>query len=182
LNLSLAGLSRSDPDRYALRLLNVILGDGMRSRLFQEVRERLGLAYSVDSYVSELQDTGAIGVYAGVAAGRVQDALRAILGQLDRFRQEAVSEDELHRAVEFIRGRLALSMEDSFAVAGWYARQELSERDVLSPEDVVARFESVRPADVQRLAQTLFCTERLNLAIVGPLNGNVDRFRKAMLL
>jgi predicted Zn-dependent peptidase len=182
LNLILGGLSRSDPDRYALRLLNVILGDGMRSRLFQEVRERLGLAYSIDSYVTELHDTGAIGVYAGVGTNRVQAALQAILGQLDRFRQEAVSEDELHRTVEFVRGRLALSLEDSFAIAGWYARQELSEREVLDPEEVVARFESVRPADIQRLAQALFRTDRLNLAVVGPLNGNTDRFRKALAL
>ena len=181
LNLSFAGLSRRHPDRYALRLLNVILGDGMRSRLFQEIRERLGLAYVVDSYVSELHDTGAVGVYAGVATNRVAETARAILGQLDRFRQEPVGEEELRKAVEFIRGRLALSLEDSFAVAGWYARQELSEEEVLTPEQVVAHFEAVRPADMQRLAQSLFCSERLNLAVVGPLNGNEDGLRQALV-
>ena len=177
LNLSFAGLSRRDPDRFALRLLSVVLGEGMMSRLFQEVRERLALAYTVDSYVSELEDTGAVGVYAGVATNKVEDTLQAILGQLDRLRRDLVPEDELHRASEFVRGRLALSLEDSFAVAAWYARQELSGREVLTPEAAMARLEAVRPADIRRLAQVLFCPERLNLAVVGPLNGDGDRLR-----
>jgi predicted Zn-dependent peptidase len=177
LNLSFAGLSRHDPDRFALRLLNVVLGDGMMSRLFQEVRERLGLAYTVDSYISELHDTGAVGVYAGVATKKVEKTIRSITAQLDRLRQELVSEDELRKASQFVRGRLSLSMEDSFAVAAWYARQELSGQEILSPEMVMCRLEAVQPTDVQRLAQTIFRPERLNLAVVGPLNGDGDRLR-----
>jgi len=177
LNLSFAGLSRHDPDRFALRLLHVVLGDGMMSRLFQEVRERLGLAYSVDSYISELQDTGAVGVYAGVATNKVEETLRSIVSQLDRLRQEPVPEDELHKALEFVRGRLALSLEDSFAVAAWYARQELSDKEALTPEMAVNRYEAVQPADIQRLAQALFRPERLNLAVVGPFTGDGDRLR-----
>lgn len=179
LNLSFAGLSRRDPDRFALRLLNIILGEGMRSRLFQEVRERLGLAYAVESYTNELHDTGAIGVYAGVGIQRVERALDAILGELDRLRQEPVTDDELHKAVEFIRGRLALSLEDSFSVASWYCRQELSDDAVLTPDEVVACFEAVRPADMQRLAQLLFRGERLNLAAVGPFGDNGHALDKA---
>ena len=177
LNLSFAGLSYHNPDRFALRLLNVILGDGMMSRLFQEVRERLGLAYGIDSYAIELKDAGAVGIYAGVATDKAEETISAVLGQLDRLRQEPVPDDELRRAVEFTRGRLALSLEDSFAVAAWYARQELSDREVLSPEAVVSSFEAVQSADIQRLAQMLFRRERLNLAIVGPFSDNGDRFR-----
>jgi predicted Zn-dependent peptidase len=177
LNVSFGGLSRHDPDRFALRLLNVVLGDGMMSRLFQEVRERLGLAYSVDSYVSELQDTGAVGVYSAVAPDKVEETLGAVVHQLDRLRQEPVPEDELRKASEFVRGRLALSLEDSFSVAAWYARQELYNRDVLPPEVVMGRYEAVRPADIQRLAQALFRPERLNLAVVGPFDGDCDRLR-----
>ena len=180
LSFSFAGLSRSDPQRFALRLLNVILGEGMRSRLFQEVRERLGLAYSVDSYTSTLQDTGAVGMYAGVAAGRVEEAIRAMLGELDRLRQEPVPEEELAAAKEFVKGRLALSLEDSFALASLYARQELAEPEVLGPEQILARFESVQASDIQRLAQALFRVERLNLAVVGPFSENGDRFRQAI--
>jgi predicted Zn-dependent peptidase len=168
--LSFEGMSRCDPGRHALRLLNVMLGEGMRSRLFQQVRERLGLAYSVDSFVSTLLDTGAVGIYAGVAAGRVEQAIQAILDELEQLRQEPVPEEELQKALDFVRGRLTLSLEDSFTMAAWFARQELLGPDVLYPDQVLACFEAVRPADIQRMAQTVFRPERLNVAIVGPFS------------
>jgi predicted Zn-dependent peptidase len=180
ITFSFAGLPRSDPDRFALRLLNLILGEGMRSRLFQKVRERLGLAYSVESYVSALHDTGAVGLYAGAGTHRVEDAIRAILDELDWLRQEPVPETELMKALEFIRGRTALAMEDSFTIAAWYVRQQLLGPEVLEPEEAMERFEAVQPTDIQRLAQTLFQEERLNLAIVGPFSQNGDRFRQAI--
>lgn len=177
---SFTGLSRSDPDRFALRLMNVVLGEGMQCRLFQEVRERLALAYSVESYASTLQDTGAFGVYAGVGVERAGEAIRAILGELDRLRQTPVPEEELRRALEFVRGRLALSMEDSFTQAAWYARQQLQGPEVLEPEEAVARMEAVQPADIQRLAQALFEETRLNLAIVGPSSQDGEHFEQAI--
>jgi predicted Zn-dependent peptidase len=180
-SLSFAGLSRQDPNRFALRLLNIVLGEGMTSRLFQEVRERLGMAYNVGSYYTGLQDTGAVGVYAGVAIHRAEEAIGAILGQLDRLRQEPISDDELSAAREFIRGRLSLSLEDSFALAAWYARQELQEMETLEPEEAMAYIEAVRPADIQRLAQDLFRLERLNLAVVGPFSDDGTRFRQTVL-
>lgn len=180
ISMSFGGVSRDDPDRFTLRLLNILLGEGMRSRLFQEVRERLGLAYSVGSYISTLQDTGALGTYASVAAERSEGAIRAILDQLDLLRQEPVPTDELEKAREFVRGRMALSMEDSFALAAWYARQELLETEVLHPDTSLACLEAVQAADIQRLAQTLLRSERLNLAIVGPFSENGERFRQAV--
>ncbi len=180
LGFSFAGPSRSDPDRFVVRLLNVILGEGMRSRLFQEVRERLGLAYSVDSYVSMLQDTGSAGIYAGVAADRAEKAMHSILDQLDKLRQEPVPADELERAQEFIKGRLALSLEDSFAMMAWYARQQLLGPEVLAPQEVVARYEAVQAADIQRLAQDLFQEGQLNLAVVGPFTQGIERFHQAV--
>jgi predicted Zn-dependent peptidase len=172
LSLSFTAISRSSPDRFALRLLNVIIGEGMRSRLFQRVREQLGLAYTVESYISTLQDTGAIGIYAGVGIERTAETVRAIIDELDRLRQEPVPEDELRKAQEFIRGRLALSLEDSFTLAAWYARQQLLGPEVLEPEETVNRLEAVRSDDIHRLAQSLFQEERLNLAIVGPFSQN----------
>lgn len=182
LSFSFAGLSRGDPDRFALQLLNVILGEGMQSRLFQQVREELGLAYSVGSFVSSLQDTGAVGFFAGVGPDRVEDAIRAILDELDRLRQEPIPESELVKAVEFVRGRMALSMEDSFTVAAWYAQQRLLGPEVLEPPEVVSRFEAVQASDIQRLAGAIFQMEKLNLAIVGPFSQNGDRFRRAIQL
>jgi predicted Zn-dependent peptidase len=178
--MSFGGVSRDDPDRFTLRLLNILLGEGMRSRLFQVVRERLGLAYNVGSYVSTLRDTGALGTYAGVAAERSEEAIQAILDQLDLLRQVPVPDDELEKAREFVRGRMALSMEDSFALAAWYARQELLETEVLGPETAIACLEAVQAADIRRLAQTLLRSERLNLAIVGPFSENGERFRQAV--
>jgi predicted Zn-dependent peptidase len=165
-----------------VQLLNVLLGEGMRSRLFQEVRERLGLAYSVDSYISLYQDTGAFGIYAGVAADRLVESIRAILDELDRLRQEPVPQDELDKAREFVKGRLALSLEDSFSMAAWYAQQQILGNQVLDPEEVIAQFEAVEPGDIQRLAQTLFRNERLNLAVVGPVADNSDGLRQALRL
>jgi predicted Zn-dependent peptidase len=178
LAFSFSGISRSDPRRYVARLMNVILGEGMRSRLFQEVRERLGLAYSVDSWVSGLHDTGNLGVYAGVGINRVPEAIRAILGQLDLLRREPVPEEELEQAKQFVRGRLLLSLEDSFAVGSWYARQELLGPDVLEPEESLARLEAVSADDVQALAAELFVPSGLNLAVVGPFAQDANLFRE----
>ncbi|MBN1485094.1 MAG: insulinase family protein, partial [Chloroflexia bacterium] len=145
---------------------------------FQEVRERLGLAYSVDSWVSGMHDTGNVGIYAGVGVNRVPETIRAILGQLDLLRREPVPEDELERAKQFVRGRLLLSLEDSFAVSSWYARQELLGPDVLEPEESLACLEAVQAADVQALAAGIFQQSRLNLAVVGPFAQNGDLFRQ----
>jgi len=175
---SFAGPSRQDRDRHAVRLLNVILGEGMRSRLFQEIRERLGLAYTVDSYAATLQDTGTVSIYAGVAAHRAEETIQAILKQLDQLRQESVTEDELFRTKEFTRGRLSLSLEDSFTLAAWYTRQQLLGPEVLEPADTMACLDAVQTSDLQRLARSIFREDRLNLAVVGPFSDNGDRFRE----
>ncbi len=180
LAFSFCGPSRNDPQRPAVRLLNVILGEGMRSRLFQEVRERLGLAYSVDSWVSSLEDTGSLGIYAGVGVNRAQEAIQAIVNQLDLLRQEPVPEEELERTKQFVRGRLLLSLENSFAVGSWYARQELQGPDVLEPEESLAQLEAVQATDLQALAADLFQATRLNLAIVGPFAEDGDLFRQEL--
>ena len=118
-----------------------------------------------------------MGLYAGVAAERTDETIRAILDQCDLFRQEPVPEDELQAAYDFISGRLALGLEDSFALAAWYSRQELLEDGVLELEDALEGFARVRAIDIQRLAQELFQPERLNLAVVGPFSENGDHFR-----
>ncbi|HNS50433.1 MAG TPA: pitrilysin family protein [Anaerolineae bacterium] len=168
ISLSFTGLNRGHPDRHVLGLMSVILGGGMRARLFQQLRETLGLAYSVDCYSDQFADTGSVGVYAGVAPESAHLAIRAILNELDKLRQEPVPGDELQKAKEFSKGRLALALEEPFALASWYARQELLGPDVLSPVQVIAEEGKVVAEDIQRLAQTLFRTERLSLAIVGP--------------
>ena len=157
-------LSRADPDRYALRLANAILGDGMSSRLFLEVRERRGLAYDVQSYVNAFYDTGAVVVSAGVEPEQVDPALEAILAEVDKLRQCPVPETELRKVKEYVKGRTLLGLEDSSSVASWYATQELLTPELLTPDEAIERIEAVTrrgrparlPAGLQpRLAQPL---------------------------
>jgi predicted Zn-dependent peptidase len=166
--LSVPGIPRDHPDRFKLRLLNAVLGEGMSSRLFTEIREKRGLAYSIYSYVSAANDTGAVGVYAGVDPRRIEDAIKAILAEWDRLRRGSVPLDELVKAKEFIKGRLLLQMEDSFSVAAWVGRQEVLSPKVLTVDEVVEAIDAVTATDIQRVAQGLFLGEGLNLAVVGP--------------
>jgi len=175
------GLSRLDDDKYHLSLLNTILGQGMSSRLFLEVREKRGLAYSVYSYVSPYLDTGLMGVYAGVDADQIEQALAAILEELDRIRQEPVSDDELGKAKEFTKGHLQLQMEDSIAVASWIGRQECLEDRVLSVEEVLDEVDAVTAADIQRVAERLLRQEKLNLAVVGPYDESQEEHFESLL-
>ena len=166
--LALPGLFRDHPDRFTLTLANTILGDGMSSRLFQAIRERQALAYSVDSFVSSLQDTGMVGVYAGVDPRRAEQTLTAILEELSRMRNDLVSRDELTRAVEFNKGRLLLQMENTSAISSWNGRQEALPGRVYSVDEVVEILEAITREDILRVMQELLRPEKLNLAVVGP--------------
>jgi len=168
LSLGVRALARRDEDRYKLRVLNAIMGEGMSSRLFQEIREKRGLAYGVGSGVSALTDTGVLTVWAGVAPENTPVAVSAILEEMDRFRQEPVTADELFRAKEFIKGRTLLSMEDTFANAAWVGQQEILDGEVLDLDEVLAEIDAVQAEDIQRIATDLFRTDSLVLAVVGP--------------
>ena len=181
LALSLRGIPRSHSDRFNLQLLNTVLGQGMSSRLFLEVRERRGLAYSIGSYASHLHDTGSIGVSAGVNPRRIEAALEAILEELDRLRREPVPAEELKKAKEFMKGRLLLQMEDSLAVASWLGRQEILEDRVLTVDEVLATIDAITAEDLQRVAAERFREESLNLAVVGPFQEE-ERLRSLLRL
>jgi predicted Zn-dependent peptidase len=168
LSLGLPALPRTDPDRYALSLLNAILGEGMSSRLFLSIREEKGLAYSVDSGLSLLQDTGSLVIYAGVPPRRASEALAAILAELARLRTDPVPEEELRKSKEYLKGRLALGLEDSFNQAAWVAYQTLFMDQVKTPEEVLQAYEAVTAADIQAVAQRIIQPARYNLAAVGP--------------
>jgi predicted Zn-dependent peptidase len=166
--LALPGLPRVHPDRYALGVLNTILGDGMSSRLFLNIREDKGLAYAVDSSLSLLQDTGTVVIYAGVDPGRAPEALRAILDELERLRDEPISAKELNKAKEYLKGRLVLGLEDSYSRAAWVAYQALLMDTIKSPEAVLAAYDAVTAAEVRALAQKIVDPSAYSLAAVGP--------------
>ena len=139
----------------------------MSSRLFMEVRERLGLAYDVHSSVTHFQDCGAFVIDAGVDPKHLYDAVRTILDQVDGVR-EGVPEEELEKAKGLIEGRLLLRMEDSRAVSGWMGTQELLLGDTFGTDQIIERVKSVRADDLRKVANDVLLGQRLNLAVVGP--------------
>ncbi|MFC1908712.1 M16 family metallopeptidase [Chloroflexota bacterium] len=166
--LALPGLSLFHPQRFALDLLNVILGEGMSSRLFTEIRDRLGLAYSIHSSVDHFLDTGAFIISAGVELKNLQVAIRAITEELAKLR-ESVPEQELTKAKEFSKGRLLLRMEDSRSVSGWMGGQELLTGRILTPDEIIAIVGALTVDDLRQIASELLDGERLRLAVVGPV-------------
>jgi predicted Zn-dependent peptidase len=181
LSIAVRALDARHPDRYALDLINIILGEGMSSRLFLEIRENLGLAYDVHSYTSRFQDTGALTVYAGVDPKRVDAAIVAILKELARFKHELVDEAELNKAKDLVKGRLLLRLEDTRAVASSYGNQELLLGEILTADDMVRIIDRVTPEDLHRVANDLFREDRLNLAVVGNYRSE-ERFRSLLAL
>jgi predicted Zn-dependent peptidase len=164
--LALPGLSLFHPSRFTLDLLNVILGGGMGSRLFSEIRDKLGLAYSIHSYAEHLLDSGSVVVSAGVEPKNLVTVIKAILEQLSLLR-ETVPESELSKAKELSKGRLLLSMEDSRNVAGWVGGQEILTERILSVDQIVSIIDAVTTDELRQLARELLVGNRLRLAVVG---------------
>lgn len=158
----------------ALRLLNVILGGNMSSRLFIEVRERRGLAYFVRSEIDSFSDIGSWKVRAGLDASRIEEAAKIIVAELEKIRQ-GVTEKELQDAKEFIKGKTILSLEDSAAQAEWCGKQELLTDKILTPKQKMDEQEKVTLFDVKKVAQELIRKEKLRCALIGPWR-NIDKF------
>ncbi len=179
LAIGLPALSRADPDRYVLTVLNSVLGRGMSSRLFKEVREKRGLAYSVGSSVSRHSDTGTLGISAGVSPENLGEAVRVILQELDKLRQEPVGQDELTKARDYTVGSFRLSLESSMAL-GQRAGESLLTLGEIEPVDsVVEKLRAVTPEGVMRVAQRVLRPEKAALAAVAPA---VDEQALAALL
>ena len=166
--LALIGLPLLHPKRFTLDLLNVILGEGMSSRLFTEIRDRLGLAYSIHSYAEHFLDTGSLTIYAGVEPKNLRVAITAILGLLSQLK-EPVPEAELSKAKELSKGRLLLRMEDSRSVAGWTGGQEILTGQILSVDQVMSTIDAITAEELRQLAQELLVSSQLRLAVVGPV-------------
>ncbi len=167
--LALPGLSLVHPRRFALDLLNIILGEGMSSRLFTEIRDKMGLAYSIHSCVDHFLDCGSMIIYAGVEPKNLATTIKAILEQLSKLKDE-IPEAELTKAKELAKGRLLLRMEDSRNVAGWMGGQEVLTRRILTPERVIALINAVTVEELKQLAGELLIGSQLRLAVVSPVS------------
>lgn len=166
--LALPGLPRNHPDRYALSVLNTLLGDGMSSRLFLSIREEKGLAYAVDSGINLLQDTGSLTIYAGVDPRRAAEALQAILIELKQLCDHPIPAQELRKAKEYVKGRMVLGLEDTYSQAAWVAYQALYQTAIKSPADALAAYEAVTGEAISALVERLIAPGRYSLAAIGP--------------
>jgi len=166
--LAIPGLSRVDEDRYKLDILNIVLGEGMSSRLFTEVRDQMGLAYSIYSFTEHLADSGALTVYAGVEPARLEEAIGAVKQQLERFTSELITEKELAMAREMARGRMLLRLEDSRHVASWIGAQEVLTGRVLTVDQISRILNAITAEEVREVARKLIRGGQMRMAVVGP--------------
>jgi predicted Zn-dependent peptidase len=171
------GISRHDDRRFALRVLDTIFGGTSSSRLFQEIRERRGLAYAVYSFTSAYQDTGQVGMYVGTRPDNLVEALEVIGSELARLREAPVTEDELERAKENLKGRVVLSLESTGARMNRLGSEVLAAAPLLSLDEVVARIDAVTREDLVALVDELWASERLSAAGIGP---DEARFEQAL--
>jgi predicted Zn-dependent peptidase len=165
------GIPEAAPERYALYLLNDVFGGSMSSRLFQEVRERRGLAYSVYSYRVAYFETGAFAVYVGTAPARVPETVDVIGGELDRVIGDGgIGDDELAAAKGHLKGSMALSLETSNSRMHRLGSSELMLGEVVTLDEIVGRVDAVTSDDVARVVSRLFSSGPRTLALVGPVD------------
>jgi predicted Zn-dependent peptidase len=167
------------PDRYVIDVLRVVLGGGMSSRLFTEVRERRGLAYYVLAMIQGYRDTGSLFAQAGVDVKRVDEAVETIVGEFLKVTTEAVPADELEKARAYAKGRFVLSLETPNGMNRFGLLREVLENAAPDPDEVLAGVEAVTADDVQRVAQELISNDSLRLALIGPFD-DAERFENLL--
>jgi predicted Zn-dependent peptidase len=163
------------PDRYALQLLSAVLGGGMSSRLFIEVRERRGLAYYVHGFNHSYTDAGSMYAQAGVDIKRIDEAITVILEEFKRLAEERVPADEFEKVRSMIKGRFVLRTENPQGLIMYGLNREVLEGAALEPEELLAKIDEVTADDVQRVARDLIANDKLHLATIGPFSDE-DRF------
>jgi predicted Zn-dependent peptidase len=176
--LGTRAISYLDPDRFTLDLVNTVLGEGMSSRLFLEIRERRGLAYDVHSYTSKHHDAGYFAVYMGVDPKKAEGAVECAVAELHRIAEIEISEHELNKAKEFTKGRLRLGLEGTNALASWLCQQQLLTGRIKTVDEVIGLVDAITPADVQRVASRVL-TAPIQMAVIGPFASDAG-FRNAV--
>jgi predicted Zn-dependent peptidase len=177
--LGVRGYELGHPDRYALQLLAVVLGGGMSSRLFTEVRERRGLAYYVHAANASYTDAGTFYTGAGVDVSRIDEAISTIIDELRKIAADPVPPDELEKARGYAKGRFVLRLESPQAMIQFGLRREVLENETEEPDDVLRELDQVTAEDVQRVARDLLEGKRLYLAVVGPFD-EPERFENLL--
>lgn len=182
LGLGMLGLEEGHKDRYVLSVLNVILGGNMSSRLFHEIREKRGLAYSIGSGAKAYKDTGIFLVRAGVDNHKIVQATEVIISELNRIKHTLVSTDELRRAKEYTMGQLMLAMEEAMEHMLWIGEETAAFDKIRTLKEIVTQIDKVTAADVKRLANEVLNEGRFNLAVVGPITDEQQKSLEKILL
>jgi predicted Zn-dependent peptidase len=175
-------LKRGHPLKYAQTLLHVVLGANMSSRLFNEVREKRGLAYEIGSGLKRYHDTGAFLIHAGIDNRKVAPCLKLIFKELDKLKDKLVSADEFKRAKEFYLGQLTLSLEDTMEYMLWMGESMACLDKVYNLKEVIAGVKKTEREDLRYLARQLFRNEKINLAMIGPLAGDEKKIYSSLNL
>ncbi|MFZ3054645.1 MAG: pitrilysin family protein, partial [Minisyncoccales bacterium] len=168
LALGVRGVNTFSPDKYVFDVMAVILGGMMSSRMFIEIREKMGAAYYVRTYNSSDTDTGSLVTFAGVDNNKINKVIETILKEYRKLCKVKVSDGELKKAKDYIKGKMVLGLESSDAQASFYGSQELLKNEILTIEEIFKRVDKVKSSDIMRVAKDIFKNEKLNLAVIGP--------------
>ena len=158
-----------DPDRYTYALLDNGLGGSMSSRLFQEVREKRGLCYAIYSYNSSLRDFGLFAVYAGTSKQNMNQVIELTLKEFTKIKKSGITQEELSRAKEYLKGNLVLGLETTSSRMNYIAKSELYYGRVLTVDEMIKKIEAVTMDDIIKLANTYFSDEYLTLTAIGDM-------------
>jgi len=172
--LGVPGVGQEDKDMYVLHILNNILGGGLSSRLFQEIREQRGLAYSVYSYHSTYVDTGLFAIYAGTSPNKTEEAIKCIIDEMNKLKKESITQDELERTKAQIKGNLYLGLESVSSRMSRLGKTELSFGRVKTAEEAVEQLEKVTVEDVRRVMERLWVKDKISILTLGQKDFNLD--------
>jgi predicted Zn-dependent peptidase len=177
--LGVRGYDHFHHDRHALDIIATLLGGMMSSRIFNEVREKMGAAYYVATYNESESDTGSLATFAGIDSSKIFDVIKTILKEYKKLTVNKVSEKELKKIKDHLKGKIILGMESSDAKASFYGMQELLKNEILSEEEIIKKIDKVKATDIIRVAKDIFKEDKLNLAIIGPFEDK-EQFKKLL--
>jgi len=178
--LGFRGYNHLHKDKYVMDVMATLLGGMMSSRMFNEVREKLGAAYYVATYNESETDTGSLSTFAGIDSSKINKVIETILKEYRKLKEKKVSEKELKDIKDHLKGKLIIGIESSDAQASFYCTQELLKNKILTIEDVIKGIEKVKSSDIMRVARDVFKPENLNLAIIGPYKNKEEEFKKLL--
>lgn len=176
--LSVKTFDRFDHDRFALGVLNTILGAGMSSRLFMEIREKRGLCYSIHSAIEYYHDAGGFFIHSGLNSQKLESAVAAICDELNKLKKEKVKAHELDEAKQLIAGSLEMSADSSSSLAIMFGKQLLLDEKIMSIDEIIKKYQAVTAEDIQKVAQRVLRIEKANLTVIAPLDQKIENILK----